>query len=74
MRGVIKDLIHDPGRGAPIAKVQFSDRYHYGKKNVQFTATEGMYTGQFIYCGKRGACEPRVAKPRCSIGRYRVKS
>jgi len=55
VRGVIKDIIHDPGRGAPIAKIQFSDRYRYKKQNCQWTATEGMYTGQFIYMGKKGA-------------------
>ncbi len=26
IRGVVKDIIHDPGRGAPLAKVQFRDR------------------------------------------------
>ena len=55
VRGVVKDIIHDPGRGAPIAKVQFNNRYHYKKTNTQWTATEGTYTGQFIYCGKKGA-------------------
>ena len=55
VRGVVKDIIHDPGRGAPIAKVQFSDRYRFKKQNCQWTATEGTYTGQFIYCGKKGA-------------------
>ena len=55
VRGVVKEIIHDPGRGAPVAKVQFSNRYKYKKDNVQWTATEGMYTGQFVYCGVRGA-------------------
>jgi len=68
VRGVIKDIIHDPGRGAPIAKIQFSNRYHYKKQNVQWTATEGMYTGQFIYCGKKaqlvpGNCIPLADMP-----------
>ena len=27
LRGVIKEIIHDPGRGAPLAKVQFRDPY-----------------------------------------------
>lgn len=56
IRGVIKDIVHDPGRGAPIAKIQFNDPYRYKKQNVQWTATEGMYTGQFVYCGKKGEC------------------
>jgi large subunit ribosomal protein L8e len=61
IRGVVKDIIHDPGRGAPIAKIQFSNRYHFKKQNVQWTATEGTYTGQFIYCGKKGAPPPQQA-------------
>ena len=56
VRGVVKELIHDPGRGAPIAKVQFNNPYRFRKDNYQWTATEGTYSGQFIYCGKKGAC------------------
>ncbi|KMZ68331.1 60S ribosomal protein L8 [Zostera marina] len=33
IKGVITDVIHDPGRGTPLAR--------------------GMYTGQFVYCGKK---------------------
>jgi len=55
---VVKELIHDPGRGAPIARVQFNDPYRYKKKNVQWTATEGTYTGQFIYAGKKALLVP----------------
>ena len=63
VRGVVKDIIHDPGRGAPIAKVQFNNRYHYKKDNVQWTATEGTYTGQFIYCGKKAQLVPGNVLP-----------
>jgi len=52
-KGIVKDIIHDPGRGAPIAKVQFMNAYKFGKDNELMIATEGMYTGQFIYCGKK---------------------
>ena len=62
IRGVVKEIIHDPGRGAPVAKIQFADRYKFGKQNVQWTATEGTYTGQFIYCGKKGTPVP-IAYP-----------
>ena len=27
IRGIVKEVIHDPGRGAPLAKVQFRDPY-----------------------------------------------
>lgn len=53
VKGVIKEIIHDPGRGAPIAKVQFQNAYKYRRDNELFVAAEGMYTGQFIYCGKK---------------------
>ncbi|KAL3893577.1 MAG: hypothetical protein SGPRY_014136, partial [Prymnesium sp.] len=69
IRGVVKDIIHDPGRGAPIAKIQFNDPYHYKKSNVQWTATEGMYTGQFIYCGKKGAFRYQLSSLPASIPR-----
>ena len=54
IRGIVKSIIHDPGRGAPLAKVVFRNPYKYGKTEETFIATEGMFTGQFIYCGKKG--------------------
>jgi len=53
IKGVVKDIIHDPGRGAPLAKVTFRDPYRYKLKSETFIASEGMYTGQFIYAGKK---------------------
>lgn len=55
IKGVIKDIIHDPGRGAPLAKVAFRDPLRYRKNTELFVAAEGMYTGQFLYCGKKAA-------------------
>lgn len=49
-----KDIVHDPGRGAPLAKVQFRDPYKYRLITQTFIAAEGMHTGQFVYCGKKG--------------------
>lgn len=43
------------GRGAPLAKVQFRHPYKYKQVTETFIANEGMYTGQFIYAGKRAA-------------------
>jgi len=65
VRGVVRELIHDPGRGAPIVKVQFNNPYKYKKDNYQWTATEGTYTGQFIYCGKKGT----LTAPTCPLPR-----
>jgi large subunit ribosomal protein L8e len=48
-------VVHDAGRGAPLAKVHFKDPYRYKVQKIVFVAAEGMSTGQFIYCGKKAA-------------------
>lgn len=50
----MQDIIHDPGRGAPLAVVHFRDPYKFKTRKELFIAPEGMYTGQFLYCGKKG--------------------
>lgn len=55
LKGIIKDIIHDPGRGAPLAIVQFRDPYRYKARKETMIAAEGMHSGQFIYCGKKAA-------------------
>lgn len=55
LKGLVKEIVHDPGRGAPLAKVQFKDPYKYKTRTETFLAVEGMYTGQFIYAGKKAA-------------------
>lgn len=55
MRGIVKEIIHDPGRGAPLAKVSFRHPYRFKLNTETFIANEGMYTGQFIYAGKTAA-------------------
>lgn len=67
IRGVIRDIIHDPGRGAPIAKVEFKNQYKFKTMKEQWTATEGMYTGQFVYCGKRAQLVPGNVLPLSSM-------
>merc|ERR1712154_712327 len=57
IKGVIKDIIHDPGRGAPLAKVAFRDPYKYKTRTETFVACEGMYTGQFVYAGKKATLQ-----------------
>jgi len=57
VKGVIKDIIHDPGRGAPLAQVVFRDPYKFKLRKELFIATEGMHTGQFIYCGKKATLQ-----------------
>jgi len=53
MKGLVKEIIHDPGRGAPLAIVEFRDPYRFKRVKQNFIAAEGMYTGQFVYCGKK---------------------
>ena len=57
LKGVVRDIIHDPGRGAPLAKVVFRDPYKYRHITQTFIAAEGMYTGQFVYCGKKAVLQ-----------------
>merc|ERR1712061_392494 len=52
-KGVVKNIFHDPGRGAPLAIVHFRDPYRYKIRKELFIAAEGMYTGKFIYSGKK---------------------
>ena len=40
-QGVIRDIIHDPGRGAPLAVVHFRDPYRYKIRKELFVAAEG---------------------------------
>jgi len=53
IRGIVKDIIHDPGRGAPLAVVHFRDPYKFRVNKELMIAAEGMHTGQFVYCGKK---------------------
>jgi large subunit ribosomal protein L8e len=52
-KGVVKDIMHDPGRGAPVAKIQFKDAYRFQRVNSLVAAPEGLYTGQFVFAGKK---------------------
>ncbi|MCD6408940.1 MAG: 50S ribosomal protein L2 [Candidatus Verstraetearchaeota archaeon] len=46
VKAVVKELLHDPGRGAPLAKVVFEDG-----SQCLMVAAEGMYIGQRIAFG-----------------------
>ena len=54
VKGVVKEIVHDPGRGAPLARVIFRHPYKYKLQKELFVAAEGMYSGQFVYCGNKG--------------------
>jgi len=53
IKGLVKKIIHDPGRGAPLAEVVFHDPYRYKLNKELFCAVEGLHTGQFVYCGSK---------------------
>jgi len=55
IKGIVRDIIHDSGRGAPLAKVVFRDTYRYKQRVEYFIAVEGMYTGQFVYAGSKAS-------------------
>ncbi|GAB6018932.1 60S ribosomal protein L8 [Chamberlinius hualienensis] len=72
IKGIVKEIIHDPGRGAPLAVVVFRDPYRYKQRKELFLAAEGMFTGQFVYCGKKanlqvGNVLPLSAMPEGTI-------
>jgi len=55
IKGVVQEIVHDPGRGAPLAKVVFRDPYRYKHRTEYFVAVEGLFTGQFVYAGSKAA-------------------
>jgi ribosomal protein L2 len=61
IKGVVKSIIHDSGRGAPMARVVFRNPYRFKLDNEIMVAAEGMYSGQFMYCGKKGKHGPDLA-------------
>jgi len=50
---LLKKIVHDPGRGAPLAIVQFKSPLKYARETVTIASPEGVYTGQYIYAGKK---------------------
>ena len=63
----MKQIVHDAGRGAPLAKVQFRHPYKFKLVTETFIANEGMYTGQFIYAGKNAALTVGNVLPLSSV-------
>ena len=56
VKGVVKSIEHDPGRGAPLARVEFRDQYKFRKNHELFIVPEGVYSGQFLAC----VCRPET--------------
>ena len=51
IKGTVKDIVHESGRGAPLAHVEFRNVNKFKKDKEIFIATEGMYTGMFVFAG-----------------------
>jgi large subunit ribosomal protein L8e len=67
IKGIVRKIIHDSGRGAPLAKVVFKDPYRYKNSNQTFICAEGMSTGQFIYAGKKATLNVGNILPLASM-------
>ena len=52
-KGTVKKIIHEPGRGAPLAEIHFQNPYKLKTDKFLYVAVEGMYSGQFIYSGAK---------------------
>jgi large subunit ribosomal protein L8e len=63
IKGVITEILHDPGRGAPLARVNFRNTIRYATDKQLFIAPEGVYSGQYIYCGKKATLNIGNVKP-----------
>jgi len=50
LKGKVVELLHDPGRGAPLAKIVFED-----KTEMLTIAVEGLYVGQIVEYGENAA-------------------
>lgn len=53
IKGVVSEVGHDSNRGAPFCKVTFRHPFRFKRQKERFIAAEGMYSGQFVYCGKK---------------------
>jgi len=66
-KGLVRKVVHDPGRGAPLAEVVFHDPYRFKLKKELMVAAEGVHTGQFIYAGVKAQLTPGNVLPLKSI-------
>ncbi|CAK7351919.1 unnamed protein product [Dovyalis caffra] len=67
LKGVMTDIVHDPGRGASLARVTFGHPIRYKLQKELFAAAEGMCSGQFVYCGKKANLKVGNVMPLRSV-------
>jgi len=53
VRGVVRKILHDPGRGAPMMQVSFRHPTTYRRITEIMVAPEGSFTGQYLLMGKK---------------------
>ncbi|GFP84876.1 60S ribosomal protein l8-3 [Phtheirospermum japonicum] len=69
LKGAVTEVIHDPGRGAPLARVAFRHLFRYKLQKELFIAADGMYTDQSVFCGKKANLVVGNVSPVGSIGK-----
>ena len=62
VKGVVKDIVHDPARSAPVAKVALDN----GEERY-ILIPEGVYVGQEIACGVSAEIKPGNSLPLAEI-------
>ena len=53
IKGIVKNLLHEPASGALLAKLVLGESHIYELQKEYFLASEGMHSGQHIFCGKK---------------------
>lgn len=61
IKGVVTDIIHDAGRGAPLARITFRDPNRYKLQKHLMCAAEGMHTGQVTQSNADVPCMSSLA-------------
>jgi len=57
VKGIVEKIFHDPGRGAPLSQIRFRCPFKYAKSHYKQVAVEGMYTGQYVFFGKKATLQ-----------------
>lgn len=53
IKGVVRKLNHEAGRGVPLASVEYRHPLKYKKVRKNMLAVEGLFSGQFVFNGAK---------------------
>jgi large subunit ribosomal protein L8e len=53
IRGKVTDIVHKSKQSSPLIKVVFRHPLYYSQQKSYMLAAEGIFTGQYIYAGKK---------------------